>query len=131
MQEMIVRLSEMGVTVQNDNVLGRLTSKSLEVAEKQRFIDLLKEEIQGCRDNLIEKNTLLKKELEIVQNECVEQNSIIESCNKNRMDYSNVKEQVELIKEINRDVKKHGINEEAHMAYEYVVELKDENWRKR
>lgn len=129
MQEMIVRLSEMGVTVQNDNVLGRLTSKSLEVAEKQRFIDLLKEEIQGCRDNLIEKNTLLKKELEIVQNECVEQNSIIESCNKNRMDYSNVKEQVELIKEINREFKKHGINEEAHMAYEYVVELKDENWR--
>lgn len=61
MQEMIVRLSEMGVTIQNDNVLGRLTSKSLEVAEKQRFIDSLKEEIQGCRDNLIGENTLLKK----------------------------------------------------------------------
>lgn len=129
MQEMIIRLSEMGVAVQNDNVLGRLTSKSLEVAEKQRFIDSLKEEIQGCRDNLIGKNTLLKKELEIVQSECVEQNSIIESCNKNRMNYSNVQEQVELIKEINREFKKRDINEEAHMAYEYVVELKDENWR--
>ena len=34
MKEMIVQLSEMGVTIQNDNVLGRLTSKSLEVAEK-------------------------------------------------------------------------------------------------
>lgn len=129
MQEIIIQLSELGVIVQNDNVLGRLTSKSLEVAEKQRFIDSLKEEIQGCRDNLIGKNTLLKKELEIVQSECVEQNSIIESCNKNRMDYSNVQEQVELIKEINRELKKHGLNEEAHMAYEYVVELKDENWR--
>lgn len=129
MQEMIVQLSEMGVTVQNDNVLGRLTSKSLEVAEKQRFIDSLKEEIQGCRDNLIGKNTLLKKELEIVQNECVEQNSIIESCNRNRMNYSNVQEQVELIKEINREFKKRGISEEAHMAYEYVIELEDENWR--
>lgn len=116
MQEMIVRLSEMGVTIQNDNVLGRLTSKSLEVAEKQRFIDSLKEEIQGCRDNLIGENTLLKKELERVQSECVEQNSIIESCNKNRMDYSNVQEQVELIKEINREFKKHGISEEAHMS---------------
>ena len=129
MQEMIIRLSEMGVAVQNDNVLGRLTSKSLEVAEKQRFIDSLKEEIQGCRDNLIGKNTLLKKGLEIVQSECVEQNSIIESCNKNRMNYSNVQEQVELIKEINREFKKRDISEEAHMAYEYVVELKDENWR--
>lgn len=129
MKEMIVQLSEMGVTIQNDNVLGRLTSKNLEVAEKQRFIDSLKEEVQECRDTLIEKNILLKKELEIVQNECIEQNNIIESCNKNRMDYSNVQEQVELIKEINRELLKHGINEEAHMAYEYVIELKDENWR--
>ena len=129
MQEMMKQLSDMGVTVSNAPILGKLTSKSLEVAEKQRFIDLLKEEIQKCRDQLIEKNTLLKKELEIVQNECVEQNNIIESCNKNRMDYSNVQEQVELIKEINRELKKHGMNEEAHMAYEYVIELKDENWR--
>ena len=129
MKEIIVQLSEMGVTIQNDNVLGRLTSKNLEVAEKQRFIDSLKEEVQECRDTLIEKNILLKKELEIVQNECIEQNNIIESCNKNRMDYSNVQEQVELIKEINRELLKHGINEEAHMAYEYVIELEDENWR--
>ena len=29
MQEMIIKLSELGVMVQNDNVLGELTSKSL------------------------------------------------------------------------------------------------------
>lgn len=129
MQEMILQLSDMGVKVQNDIILRKLTSKSLEAAEKQRFIDSLKEEIQECRDQLIEKNTLLKKELETVQNECIEQNNIIESCNKNRMDYSNVQEQAELIKEINREFTKRGINEEAHMAYEYVIELKDESWR--
>lgn len=129
MQEIIIQLSELGVMVQNVNVLGRLTSKSLEVAEKQRCIDSLKEEMQGCRDDLIGKISLLKKEMEIVQSECMEQNSIIENCNKNRMNYSNVQEQVELIKEINRELKKYGINEDAHMAYEYVVELKDENWR--
>ncbi len=130
MQEMMGLLSEQGVTVQDENTLGRLTSKSLEVAEKQRFIDSLKEEIRDCRDKLIEKNMLLKQELKMVQDECVIQNGIIESCNKNRMDYSNVQEQAELIKEINREFKKQGINEEAHMAYEYVIELKDENWRK-
>lgn len=129
MQEMIIQLSELGVIVQNDNVLERLTSKNLGVAEKQRFIDLIKEEIQKCRDKLIEKDTLLKEKLKIVQNECVEQNNIIESCNRNKMDYSNVQEQVELIKEINREFKKRGISEEVHMAYEYVIELKDENWR--
>lgn len=129
MQEVAALLSELGATVQNDNTLGKLTSKNLEAAEKQRLIDSLKEEIQNCRDKLIEKNTLLKKELETVQNECVTQNGIIENCKKNRMDYSNVREQTELMKEINREFKKRGINEEAHMAYEYVIELKDENWR--
>ena len=129
MQEMTIQLSEMGVTVQNNNVLGGLTSKSVEAAEKQRFIDLLKEAVQECRDKLIEKNVLRKKELEIVQDECVEQNNIIESCNRNRMDASGVQAQVELVREINRELKKYGMNEEAHMAYEYVIELKDENWR--
>ncbi len=129
MQEIVVQLSELGVTVQNDNTVGLLTSKSLETAEKQRFIDCVKEEIRDCRDRLIRKDTLLEEELGIVQNECVEQNNIIESCNKNRMDYSNVQGQVELIKEINRELKKQGMNEEAHMAFEYVVELKDDSWR--
>ena len=36
---------------------------------------------------------------------------------------------MELIKEINREFKKQGLSEEAHMACEYVVELKDEAWR--
>lgn len=129
MQELLVQLSELGVTIKNVNTLENLTSKNLEVAEKQGFIDYLKTEIQECRDKLIEKNTLLKKELEIVQDGCIEQNSIIESCNKNRINYSHVQEQMELIKEINREFKRQGINEEAHMAYEYVVALKDERWR--
>ncbi|MCM1243067.1 MAG: AAA family ATPase [Roseburia sp.] len=129
MQEIIVQLAELEVSIENDNTAGMLTSTSLEAAEKQRFIDLLKQSIQDCRDNLIAKNTLLKKELETIQAECVEQNRIIENCNKNRTDYSGVQEQIEIIKEINRELKKQGIQEEAHMAFEYVVELKDENWR--
>ena len=62
MQEMAAQLSKMGVTVQNAQILERLTSKSLEAAEKQKFIDLLREEIQECRDRLIEKNILLKRD---------------------------------------------------------------------
>lgn len=129
MQEVIVQLAELGAVVQYDNTVGILISKSIEVAEKQRFIDLLKEDIRRCRDKLVENNILLKKELETIQDECVLQNNMIENCNKNRTDYSGVSEQMELIKEINREFKKRGINEEAHMACEYVVELKDENWR--
>lgn len=129
MQEIVIQLTELGVDVHNANMVGMLTSKELEIADKQSFIDSLKEKIRECRDKLIEDNTLLKKELESIQNECIEQNGIIENCNKNRADYSHVQEQIELIKEINREFKKLGIAEEAHMACEYVVELKDENWR--
>jgi hypothetical protein len=45
------------------------------------------------------------------------------------MNYSDIKEQAELINEINRQFQRQGIKEEAHMACEYVAELKDENWR--
>lgn len=129
MKEMIDQLSELEVNVPDDYVLEKLTAKSLDVAEKQRFIDSVREQIQKCRDTLIEKNILLKKDLEKVENECTEQNNIIESCNKNRMNASYVQEQAAFIKEVNRELKKRGISEEAHMAYEYVIELKDERWR--
>lgn len=129
MQEIVALLAELGAAVQDSNMVGRLTEKDLEIAKKQRFIDLLKEEIQSCRDRLIEKNTLLKKELGELQNECIRQSRIIENCSRNRTDYSYVQEQMELMKEINREFRKRGIQDEAHMACEYVVELKDENWR--
>lgn len=129
MRRIIAQLSEQGITVDEEDTVGRLTAKSIEAAEKQKSIDLLKEKIQNCRDSFIAKNTILKKELEKIQEAFVEQQQIFENCNKNRADYSNVQEQIELIKEINREFKKGGILEDAHMACEYVVELKDENWR--
>lgn len=128
-QEIMAQLAELGVAVEDENTLGMLTSKSLEVAEKAKCIDSLKEQIQECRDQLIGKNSLLERELESLRNECNDQNRIIENCNKNKADYSHVREQMEFVKEINREFQKQGIREEAHMACEYVIELKDENWR--
>lgn len=129
MQEIVIQLTQAGEEVPDANLVAMLTSKELGVADKQSFIDSLKEKIRESRDKLIEENTLLKSEWKDIQQECIEQNSIIENCNKNRVDYSYVQEQMELIKEINREFKKRGIHEEAHMACEYVVALRDENWR--
>lgn len=129
MQAVVMRLAELGAEVREAYMADKLTSKEVEIAEKQSFIDSLKEKIRESRDKLIEDNTLLKKELKEIQKECVEQNDVIENCNKNRADYSTVGEQTELIKEINRELKKQGFAEEAHMACEYVAELKDERWR--
>lgn len=129
MQNMVALLSELGDYVPVANEINKLSSRDIEVAVKQSTIDVLRDAIRISRDSLIEKNSLLKKELERVQNECVLQNEIIESCNKNKRNYSGLQEQIELINEINREFKRRGIEEEAHMACEYVIELKDEAWR--
>ncbi len=129
MQEAAAWLQELGAVAPTDHMVGSLTSKRLEAGEKQRCIDLLKAEMQKCRDKLMENRILLKQKLELIESQCIEQSRMIENCNKNRADYSGVQEQLELIKEINREFKKQGIQEEAHMACEYVVKLKDENWR--
>lgn len=129
MQQVSSQLAVMGREMSDPDMLGKLTAKDVGVAEKKRFIDYLKDEIHACRDSLIEKKTLLKKELSDIQEKCIEQNAIIDNCNKNRADYSHVQEQLELVREINREFAKRGINAEARMACEYVVELKDEEWR--
>ena len=71
----------------------------------------------------------LDRELKEVQLERSEQSKIVENCDRNKADYSHVQEQTQLIREINKELKKQGIDEEARMACEYVSELKDEAWR--
>lgn len=128
-QKMLVQLEELGEATETKETAQMLVSKVVDVAEKQRFIDRLKEQVRRCRDQLIEKNILVKRELESVQEEWAEQNAVIENCNRNRADYSGVQEQIGLIREINHELKKRGMKEEARLACEYVAELKDENWR--
>lgn len=128
-QKMMAQLAELGEATENKETAQMLVSKVVDAVEKQRFIDRLKEQIRVCRDQLIEKNILIKRELESVQEEWAEQNAVIENCNRNRADYSGIQEQIELIREINRELKKRGMEEEARLACEYVAELKDENWR--
>ncbi len=128
-QKMMAQLEELGEATENKGTAQMLVSKVVDATEKQRFIDRLKEQIRVCRDQLIEKNILVKRELESVQEEWAEQNAVIENCNRNRADYSGIQEQIGLIREINRELKKRGMEEEARLACEYVAELKDENWR--
>lgn len=127
--DIVAHMAELETEVENAPMVQKLTERTTEAAEKQRFLENLKETIQKCRDRLIGQNMLLKRELSEIQEACSEQTAIIENCNKNRADYSHVYEYRELIKEINREFEKRGIREKACMACEYVVELKDEAWR--
>ncbi len=128
-QKLLRHLEEEKADLPYEQMLKDLSSRSLEASEKQSFIDRLKEEIRTCRDALIEHNILLKKDLEALRQEWLEQSRIIENCQKNKADYSDMREQQALIQEINQALKKRGISEEARMACEYVAELRDESWR--
>ncbi len=129
MQEVTVQLIEAGTAAEDAGAIGLLSSREVGAAEKQKFIDSFKEEIRRRRDRLIEARTLLREELKDVQKDWIEQTGIIENCTKNRSDFSHVQEQSELLKEINREFRRKGIRDEAHMACEYVVEIRDEDWR--
>ncbi len=128
-QEIAAMLSESEMQTADLAMVGRLTSKEIELAEKKRFVGALKEQIRACRDKLIADKTMLARELSEIEEKCTEQAAIIENCNKNKPDYTYVREQMELIREINREFQKRGIEDEARMAFEYVVELKEESWR--
>lgn len=129
LQSVMELLRESGSNLGDFEAAGKLTSRQVEAADKKRSLELLKEEISRSRDELVRKEGYLSDELKNVQEECLAQTRIIDNCNRNRSDYSHVSEQTELIREINREFKKRGIQEEARMACEYVVELKEEGWR--
>ena len=127
--DMLGHLTELEIEVENAFMIEKLTEKTTEAANKQRFLEQFKVTIQNGRDHLVKQHTLLEKEITEIQTACNEQTSIIENCNKNKADYSHVYEYRELIREINREFEKREISEKACMACEYVVELKEEAWR--
>lgn len=129
LKEVVALLKECGVELADSDMAHKITARAVDVADKKRYIEFLKEEIRKCRDEQIKQKALFGHELTEVQKACIEQNQIIENCNRNRADYSYAKEQTELLSEINREFRKRGIREEARMACEYVVGLRDEEWR--
>lgn len=128
-RQILERMREAGEELPDNGMSEKLTAKTVEVAEKKAYIEDLKHALQTCRDNILAEKGAADAELSRVQRECTEQVSIIETCEKNKADFSYAKEQTELIREINREFSKRGIREEAHMACEYVAGLEDEEWR--
>lgn len=129
MQEIVSVMQKTGMQFPDFSMVQKLTSREVGLADKKRFTGMLREQIRGCRDRMIAGQTMLERELSEIQKMCAQQAGIIENCHKNKPDYTYVREQMELIREINHEFGKQGIKDEARMAFEYVVELKDEGWR--
>ena len=85
--------------------------------------------MQEARDAVMQQKYSIEDELEKIQKECVLQNEILEACKKKKADFTFAGEQLAFIKEINREFEQLGIDERAKMACEYVIGIKDEDWR--
>lgn len=128
-RHILSRMNESGEELPDNGMAEKLTSGAVDLAEKKAYIDTLKTAVQDCRDRILAEKGVADAELAGVQKECTEQTRIIETCEKNKSDYSYAGEQMELIREINREFARKGIRGEAHMACEYVAGLEDEEWR--
>jgi len=126
---MLETLQELEVQVANRDILEQIETDACSAVEKEAAIHHLRSDVSGQRDALIEQRGLISNQLKEVQAEINHFNAIIEICNKNKPDYSQIKEQLAFIEEVNREFKKRNIDTQARLACDYVVELADEAWR--
>lgn len=111
------------------NTLLQIDSSEYSPVEKESAVNHLKAVLSEKKNDLIEQRVEIRKQLQDVQAEINHYNSVIEECNKNKPDYSFVREQLSLIGEINREFKKNNIEAKAKFACEFVVGIVDEEWR--
>lgn len=126
---MISKLSESQFDIQGMEIADNLTSVSIDASEKKICVDRVRSGIIACRDKLMRQDVEQDKKLTDIQKQIVHENDVIDNCNRNRNNFQDAQEQLALVAEINRALKKNGHTDEAHMACEYVSELIDGEWR--
>lgn len=128
-KEMLRMLGSLKAEVADEEILAGLTSTDYSYVEKKNASDRLKRLLSEQRDGLVEQTVEIRSRLKAVQEELTYYHKVIDDCEKNRMGYSHVPEQAELIKEINREFRNRKIPGEAMFSCEYVVKVEDEEWR--
>lgn len=113
----------------DSGMLEKLSDHKPEAAEKQLFLEKLKDALQTARDEAMQEKYFIENEIKKIQRECILQNEILETCKKKKADFTFAREQLAFIKEVNREFEQLGIHEQAKMACEYVIGIKDEEWR--
>lgn len=128
-KEMLRTLGSLGAEAADEEVLTGLTLADYSYVDKKNATDRLKRSLSAERDGLLRQEVVIQGSLKTVQEELIHYNKVIEDCEKNRLDYSHVPEQAELIREINREFQNRKIPAEAMFSCEYVVKVEDEEWR--
>lgn len=127
--ELIYVLTEIGCRIQNQETLAALDDSRYSPAEKSSAVTELKKLLDLTHERLVGEAARLADRIEVTRKQMLEQLQILEDCKKNRNDFRQIPESVNLKQEINREFAKRGILSEAKFACEYVIGLKDEEWR--
>lgn len=127
--EMLRLMQTLNAAMDDMPVLRELTSKEHSYAEKKSAADSLKKRLDEEKETISEQGYEIKKRLNEVQKELDHYHRVIEDCGKNKADYSGVQEQAALIREINREFRSRNIPSKAMFSCEYVIRIKDEEWR--
>ena len=127
--ELINLFAEIDIEVKNKSALASLCSNSYTLADKIQALTLFKKQINDYHETIIKNIAEIESSIQNIDNEITAQQKIIEDSKKHYNSYKDIPDYIGLKNEINKELKKLNIEDEAHLACEYVAALKDEEWR--
>lgn len=127
--ELINLFAEIDIEVKNKSALASLCSNSYTLANKIQAVTLFKKQINDYHETIIKNIAEIESSIQNIDNEITAQQKIIEDSKKHYNSYKDIPDYIGLKNEINKELKKLNIEDEAHLACEYVAALKDEEWR--
>ena len=127
--ELINLFAEIDIEVKNKSALASLCSNSYTLADKIQAVTLFKKQINDYHETIIKNIAEIESSIQNIDNEITAQQKIIEDSKKHYHSYKDIPDYIGLKNEINKELKKLNIEDEAHLACEYVAALKDEEWR--
>lgn len=127
--ELIAWFNQEQYKVSEQKILSSLTLEGVSKAEKESSVSTFLTEIKAYRDEIFGQITRIEDALKENQEEQYKCQKIIDDCEAKKTTFSEIPDYVALKNEINREFARQGIQSEARFACEYVLGLKDENWR--
>ncbi len=127
--EVMHRFFESDETVQDQHLLSALCSHGFTAADKISAVQKLKKQMDALYEEFVKQILQLNQQMEKADRSLEIQNKIAEDCKKHQNNFGQIPEYVGLKNEINREFEKRKISSRAMFACEYVIGLKDEEWR--
>ncbi len=127
--EMMNRFFEEGEQIEDKESLSSLCRQDWPASRKAAAAAGFRQRLDRIYDEAVKGIAAAEIELDKIGRSLDVQHRIIEECKKHRNNYGQIPEYTGLRDEINREFEKRKIPSKAQFACEYVISLKDEEWR--